>query len=243
MDSLLFGLVIGFLLALIVYFALRRRRRGGGGARITTGSSVDAFKSVGELVVLKVFTKQIVTSRDHLLGDWGEKWMTWLLSSKQAAIIFDFVVDFRFDLRHESFRAEVDENGSVRFTLPPAYYEIQMKGMEIYDEQKAGFVPSLLPKWLAQAFGGNFGPEDKNQLIGAAKAEAEGLSRQLVESMRHDLQKSAEATLGSMARGMGFNVISFLFSADEPVRLSIDLSSIEASATRALAGTEDRSGS
>jgi len=235
MDSLLFGLVIGFLLAFVVVIAFRRRKRGGG-ARITTGSSVDAFQSVGELVVLKVFTKQIVTSRDHLLGDWGEKWMTWLLSSKQAAIIFDFVVDFRFDLRHETFRADVDETGRVRFTLPPAYYEIQMKGMEIYDEQKAGFVPSLLPKWLAQAFGGTFGPEDKNQLIGAAKAEAEGLSRQLVESMRHDLQKSAEATLGSMARGMGFTEVGFDFSEAEPVRLSIDLSSIEASATRALAG-------
>jgi hypothetical protein len=237
MDSLLFGLVIGFLLAIIVIVLLRRRKRGG--PSITARGSVDTFRSVGELVVLKVFTRQIVTSRDHMLGDWGEKWMAWLLSSKQAAIIFDFVVDFRYDLRHDSFRAETMAEGGVHFTLPPTYYEIQLKGMQIYDEQKSAFVPSVLPKWLGQVFGGNFGPEDKNQLIEAAKAEAEGLSKELVKSMRHEVQKSAEATLGSMARGMGYSELRFSFGDAEPVRLAIDLSSIEASATRALKGVVD----
>ncbi len=237
MDSLLIGLVAGFVLAIIVTLLLRRRRRSG--PNISVGGSVDTFRSVGELVVLKVFTRQIVTSRDHMLGDWGEKWMAWLLSSKQAAIIFDFVVDFRYDLRHKSFRAETKDEGDVHFTLPPTYYEIQLKGMQIYDEQKSAFVPSVLPKWLGQVFGGNFGPEDKNQLIAAAKAEAEGLSKELAKSMRHEVQKSVEATLGSMARGMGYSDVRFSFGDAEPVRLAIDLSSIEATATRALKGVGD----
>ena len=233
MDTLLFGLVTGVLLTLIGVFALRRRR--GGGPRITVGASIDTFKSVGELVVLKVLTRQIVTSRDHLFGDWGEKWLAWLLGSKQAAIIFDFVVDFRYDLRHDGFRIEPLPDGGVLFKLPPVFYEIQMKGMQIYDEQKAGLAPSVLPKWLAQAFGGTFGPEDKNQLIRAAKSEAEGLSKDLVLNMRHEVQKSAEATLGSMARGLGFADARFSFGDAEPVRLSTDLSKLEASATKALA--------
>lgn len=37
------------------------------------GEFVEALRIVGELVVLKVLTKRIVTSRDLLLGDWGEK--------------------------------------------------------------------------------------------------------------------------------------------------------------------------
>lgn len=232
MDTLLFGLVVGFLLALILMVALRRRK--GGGPRITTSSSVDAFKSVGELVVLKVFTKQIVTSRDHLLGDWGEKWLTWLLSSKQTAMVFEFLVDFRYDLRHEVFRAEPDADGGISFTLPPTSYEIQMKDMQIYDERGAALVPILLPDWVGRVFGGSFSEKEKNQLIRAARDEAEGLAKELAGNMRHEVQKSAQATLGSMARGMGFTGSRFLFGDAEPVRLAIDLSSIEASATRAL---------
>ncbi|MCB9514333.1 MAG: DUF4230 domain-containing protein [Candidatus Krumholzibacteriia bacterium] len=235
MDTLLFGLVAGVLLAVIAMLALRRRR-GGSGPHITASSSVEAFKSVGELVVLKVFTKQIVTSRDHLFGDWGEKWLAWLLSSKQTAMVFEFVVDFRYDLRHPAFAVAPVGDGGLSFTLPPPAYEIQMKDMQFYDERGAALVPLLLPDWIGRVFGGKFSEKEKNQLIKAARDEAEGLAKQLVDSMRHEVQKSAEATLSSMARGMGFAETRFLFGDAEPVRLAIDLSSIEASASRALAG-------
>lgn len=237
MDRVIFGFVVGFLLMLFASLALRRRGRKGG-ARIRTGSSVDAFRSVGELVVLKVFTKQIVTSRDHLLGDWGEKWLNWLLSTKQTAMVFEFLVDFRYDLRDPAFGVQAQGDGSLGFTLPPVSYEIQLKDIELYDERGAALVPVLLPEWIGRVFGGKFSEKEKNQLIRAAREEAEGLAKQLVTGMRHEVQKSAEATLASMARGIGYESTSFLFADTEPLRLGIDLSRIEASASRALQGED-----
>ncbi len=239
MDTLLFGLVVGFLLTLAGMLALRRRRGGRGGPRISVHGSVDAIRSVGELVVLKVYTKQIVTSRDHLFGDWGEKWLAWLLSSKQTAMVFEFVVDFRYDLRSEDFEAEFDGEGGIDFTLPPVFYEIQMKDMQIYDERGAALVPILLPEWIGQVFGGKFSEREKNQLIRAARDEAEGLARELSTNMIHEVRKSAEASLGSMVRGMGYASARFEFSTQDPISRHIDLSSIEETAARALTGTGD----
>lgn len=239
MDTLLYGLAAGALLA-ILGMTLWRRGRGSAGPRITVSSSVEAFRSVGELVVLKVLTKQIVTSRDHLLGDWGEKWLAWLLSSKQTAMVFEFVVDFRYDLRDPRFGvAPFAEGRGLAFTLPPLVYEIQMKDMWLYDERSAALAPLVLPDWIGRIFGGRFTEREKNQLIQAARAEAEGLAAQLVGRMRPEVQKSAEATLGSIARGMGVREARYLFGEAEPRRLAIDLSSIEAGASRALRGSAD----
>lgn len=240
METLLFGLAAGALLALLV-MALWRRGRGPSGPRVTVGSSVEAFRSVGELVVLKVLTKQIVTSRDHLLGDWGEKWLTWLLSSKQTAMIFEFVVDFRYDLRDPRFAIEPFDGGrGLSFTLPPLVYEIQMKDMWLYDERGAALAPLVLPDWIGRIFGGRFTEREKNQLIQAARTEAEGLAAQLADRMRPEVQRSAEATLGSIARGMGIREMRYLFGDASPQRLAIDLSRLEAGAERALRGGSDQ---
>ncbi len=234
MDSMFFGLVIGFLLAVILWFATRRRRRGKRGPDVNVGSSVEAIRSVGELVVLKVFTKQIVTSKDHLFGDWGERWLPWLLSSKQAAIVFEFVVDFRYDLRSPMFKAESAQTGTLAITMPPAIYEIHLKGMQIYDEQDSAFVPILLPEWIGRIFGGKLTVKEKNQLFDAAKREAEGLAGELSRSMITEVQTNAEATIGSMVRGMGFKSVGILFADEASVGREIDLSVLQASVEAAL---------
>ena len=120
MDLLFAGLIGGFLISLIVWLSFRRRGGGRRGPELNFGNSVDAIRSVGELVVLKVYTTQIVTSRDHMFGDWGERWLNWLFSSKKAAILFEFVLDFRYDLRSPLFRAEPTMNGGVAVRPTPA---------------------------------------------------------------------------------------------------------------------------
>ena len=234
MELLLVGLVVGFLIAVGLWFLARRRRGGRRGPEVTVGSSVEAIRSVGELVVLKVFTKQIVTSRDHLFGDWGERWLPWLLSSKQAAIVFEFVVDFRYDLRSPLFSAEGTAGGGLAITMPPAIYEIHLKGMQIYDEQDSAFVPILLPEWIGRIFGGKLTVKEKNQLFEAAKSEAEGLAGELSRSLITEVQHNAEATLGSMVKGMGFDSLGILFADEASVGRAIDMSVLKASVEAAL---------
>jgi hypothetical protein len=233
MDSLLFGLILGLLLALILWLALKRRGRKRG-PQVQVKTSIEAIKSVGELVVLKVYTKQIVTSRDHLFGDWGEKWMTWLLSSKKTAIVFEFLLDFRYDLRSTDFKVDFSFDKGLVFTLPRCFYEIQMKDMQIYDEKGAALVPLLLPEWMGQMFGGKFTEKEKNHLIQAAKTEAEGLAKDLTTTMLNDVRQNAEVTLKSMALGMGFDRATFIFGSEHPQKRSIDLSLFEEKVSEAL---------
>lgn len=234
-EGLAIGLVIGVSAAAVVAMWWRARKpRKDESAGINVQSSVETLKSVGELVVLKVFTQQIVTKSEHLFGDWGEKWLAWLVSSKKTAMIFDFVVDFRYDLKSAQFRPKIVGESGVEFNMPPCFYEIQMKDIKIYDERAAVLVPLILPEWLGQVFGGRFTEKEKNQLIAAARREAENLARQLAGRMIGEVQRSAEVTLRQIARAMGFTSAAFEFNEQNLVQGQVDMSNIEEAAEEAV---------
>lgn len=236
MNHLLLGLVTGVSLAAIggMWWKLRRATRASASGSVNIQSSVDTLKSVGELVVLKVFTQQIVTKTEHLLGDWGEKWFAWLVSSKKTAMIFDFVVDFRYDLKSHQFTPRVIGESGVEFHMPPCFYEIQLKDIKIYDERASALVPLLLPEWLGQIFGGKFSEKEKNHLIAAARTEAERLARQLAARMIGEVQRSAEISLRQIARAMGFTEARFHFNEQNLVQGQVDMSDIEEAAREAV---------
>jgi hypothetical protein len=235
METLLTGVVLGFVLAVAGLLAARSFLKGQPKPPNTQiHTSLDTLRAVGELVVLKVYTQQIVTRTDHLFGDWGEKWLTWLVSSKKTAMIFDFVVDFRYDLKSPAFQPVQISQDRVRFTLPPCFYEIQLKDIRIYDERAAALVPILLPEWIGQIFGGKFSEKEKNQLIKAARQEAEGLASEVTHRILGEVQRSAEATLRSIGRAMGYSDADFVFSDSRSVQGSVDLSHIEATAQQAV---------
>ena len=50
--------------------------------------------SIGELRVYRAYMKEIVTSVDHVWGDIGKKYFSWMLSEKKLAMVFEFEVDF-----------------------------------------------------------------------------------------------------------------------------------------------------
>ncbi|MCG3197565.1 MAG: DUF4230 domain-containing protein [Candidatus Omnitrophica bacterium] len=235
MDNLLAGILVGCLLSLFAWLALRGMIRKAPKENPTeVRANLESLRAVGELVVLKVYTQQIVTRTDHLFGDWGEKWLQWLVSAKKTAMIFDFVVDFRYDLKSPLFRPEVSGNDRIRFTMPPCFYEIQMKDIRIYDEKAAALVPLLLPEWIGQIFGGKFSEKEKNALIRAARQEAEGLARELTQKILGEVQRSAEATLRSIASAMWFKEAEFAFNEGLSMQGTVDLSPIEATAKQAV---------
>jgi len=231
-------LIIAILLVVVLIFGAvviaLLRRSPGAGATVEMRASVEHLRAVGELVVLKVFTQQIVTQSDHVMGEWGEKWLNWLVSSKKTAMIFEFVVDFRYDLKTPAFQAAVVGETGIRFEMPPCFYEIQLKDISIYDERASALVPLLLPEWLGQAFGGRFTEKEKNELIQAARQKAEEMALQLTKRMLGEVRQSAETTLSAIARNMGFDDIQFTFSEKSPVQGQIDLSKIEDEAQSAL---------
>ena len=73
MDSALVVGIFAFGCGMVVAFALwwSLRKRGGGGAKPHIYSSIEDIRSVGELVVFKIITKEIVTTAEHWFGQWG----------------------------------------------------------------------------------------------------------------------------------------------------------------------------
>ena len=94
------GILVGLLLAVSVYAALKgRSRHRPPNNRTPIQVSIEQMRSVGELVAFKVVTKEVVTRTDHWFGEVGRKYFEWLVSSKKIVMIFEFEIDFRYDLR------------------------------------------------------------------------------------------------------------------------------------------------
>jgi hypothetical protein len=78
MDSLiiaLLGLALGVILTGAVWFIFRARK----GKKVSTVavySSIEELRSVGELVVFKIVTKEIVTAAEHWFGEMGRKYFS-----------------------------------------------------------------------------------------------------------------------------------------------------------------------
>ena len=88
------GILVGVLGSIFVLKGFRRKKS------YHIHSFLENMKSVGELVVFKAFTKEIVTTADHWLGNAGKKYLTWLMSEMKMAMIFQFEINFWYDLKN-----------------------------------------------------------------------------------------------------------------------------------------------
>ncbi len=179
---------------------------------VQTESSVLEMKSVGELIVFRVVTKEIVTASKHWFGSVGENYLSWLVSGKKMAMIFVFGIDFKYDLRSHSFGIDELPDGRVILRMPPCEYETHLRDVSFYDEQNAKLLPGLLPDVISKVLGGGLTEVDKNRLVEAARTQADTLARAMVERMTPEVQNSAEQTLRTLARGFGARQVEVDFT-------------------------------
>ncbi len=208
--------ILGVLLGLVSLLAIMKRRSGMQTA-VQTHSSVVEMKSVGELIVFRVVTKEIVTASKHWFGTMGENYLSWFISGKKMAMIFVFGIDFKYDLRSQAFRIEETANGDVTLRMPPCEYETHLRDVSFYDEQNAKLLPGLLPDVISKVLGGGLTETDKNRLVETARTQADALARAMVERMTPEVQHSAEQTLRTLARGFGAKRIDVDFTASKLV--------------------------
>jgi hypothetical protein len=211
----LISVLIGFLFALVLVFALtifwKKRTTKHKARHLRVESGIQDMKAIGELSVFKVITKEIVTESDHLLGNFGKRYMRWLLSNRKIAMIFEFTIDFRYNLRSEDFRI-VSENDHYVFYMPPCINEIGIRNVMFYDEQRSKLLPGLLPDIINEIFDAGFNEEDKNRFVSAAREEAEAQAQKMVHDIGSEVQQSAMQTLKSLARAFNIHNIRFVFS-------------------------------
>ena len=164
--------------------------------------SLEGMRAVGELSVFKVITKEIVTETDYSFGEFGRKYLRWAFSQKKLAMIFEFQIDFRYDLRSPQFAIETRGDGAT-LKLPPVRAEISVRSLRFYDEQRSKFMPWLLPDLLNGAFGPGFSEEDKNRLLEGAAAHAQNHAHTLIDQLRPEVEASARATLLPIVHSLG----------------------------------------
>lgn len=224
MELIFISGLIGFCIAVAIFIALwmMKTRHGSPKRTVRMYSSIENLRSVGELVVFKIITKEIVTTAEHWFGEKGKKYFQWLVSTKKMAMIFEFEIDFRFDLQRPDFMIEDKGSGHYLLKMPQCLYEVHIRDISFYDEQNAEFLPWLLPGLLTRAFGSSFSEEDKNRLKEEAKHQAAQMAEHLVGKMRSDVQGSARRTLEALAKNFGADQVTFDFTHADLIRSKVD---------------------
>ncbi len=124
--------------------------------------------------------------------------------------IFEFEIDFRYDLRSPEFVIEKQGDGYV-LNMPPCRYETHIRDIQFYDEQRSKLIPWLLPDLLNSLFTNGFSEQDRNRLKDAAKTSAQAQAMALIESLGSEVEQSARQTLESLAKAFGAESVSFVF--------------------------------
>lgn len=204
MDSLLslFALLAALGLGVGAGWYVSWRGRSARANETVSHVSLEGLRAFGELSVFKAITKEIVTETDYSFGEFGRKYLRWAFTQKKLAMIFEFQIDFRYDLRSPQFQI-VTSGERTQIQLPPVKAEISVRSLRFYDEQRSKLMPWLLPDLLNGAFGPGFSEEDKNRLLDGACAHAKTHAHTLIEQLRGEVEASAQATLLPLAQSLG----------------------------------------
>jgi hypothetical protein len=223
MNEFFIGILVAMLLGAVLWFGWMRNRKKTA-REIGVFSSIEQLRSIGQLSVYKVLTKEIVTETDHTWGEVGSRYLSWVLSNKKMAMIFEFVIDFRYNLQSPLF--EIVEKGPAEYgiSMPPCSYEVHIRDIRFYDEQGSKLFPWLLPDLLNGFLGGRFSEEDKNRLVDAAKKHAEQQALELINNIQSEVQKSAKSTLESISRAFGATQVDFVFSSRQATEVDVEVS-------------------
>ncbi|MFL1706303.1 DUF4230 domain-containing protein [Campylobacter sp. MOP7] len=190
-------------------------------------SEISQIKSIGELSVFQVYSKEIVTKTDHAFGSFGKEYLRWLVSEKKLSMIFEFEINFIYDLTSPKMDIVNTANGEYLIVMPPCKYKFSIANMKFYDEKNGKFIPFLLPDSLNGFFGSTFTEEDKNKLITEARNEVEKMSVKLISELQNKIHKSARDTLEAIAKSFGARSVRFEFhDNDEPLDRRLNLQNV-----------------
>jgi hypothetical protein len=223
MNSFLTGMAVMAVVLAGVWLWLKLKKNKPA-TEIRIFSTLEKLRAIGELSVYKVMTKEIVTETDHTWGEFGRRYLNWVLSDKKMAMIFEFVIDFRYNLNSPSFEIMETGENAYSISMPPCDYEVNIRNIRFYDEQGARFLPWLIGDLTKGFLGGGFSEADKNQLVDAAKGHAEKQALELINNIQSEVQKSARTTLESISRAFGVESIDFKFVAQTATQLDVAVS-------------------
>ena len=246
MQNILTGVLIGLVLALAVGITWKLARRGRGRKRTPAAPTIESFvtgmRALGELSVFRIMTKEVISSRNHWFGEFGKKYLNWLLSEERITLIMEFDVEFRYDLTDSACRVERFGAESFRITLPPCRHEVFLRDMRIHSEDKPELLPWLMPDLVGRFFTGGFSVDAKNRLIEETRQESKRFAADLVRKVEAEAQNSAVRTLSTLVKGLGNPRVDFVFTDSPEFRATVDSSRFEERLQLAVDGADPQAG-
>ncbi len=232
MDYLLIGFGGGLVSALLAWGVWKFARRGQGKGKnkaevLNHESFITSMKAMGELNAFRIMTKEVITASDHWLGEFGRKYLNWLLSEQRITLVIEFDVDFRYDLNDSRFNILKTADDSFEITMPPCNHEVRIRDMRIHSEDKTELLPWLMPEVIGRVFTGGFSVEAKNKLITETKTQASRFAGELVNKTTGEAQRSATLTLSMLAQGLGASRVDFNFLPAGDFRPEVDTTYLE----------------
>ena len=164
--------------------------------------------SIGELRVYRAYMKEIVTSVDHVWGDIGKKYFSWMLSEKKLAMVFEFEFDFVYNLLSKDFKV-LDNGKSVSINMPRCKYDVKIKDFYFYDEQ--GTRLKILPEFFSSIFDGGVSEDEKNELVKMAIKQVEEISKKVAVNIQSDVDRMTKETINNLLLGFNKRIDSFNF--------------------------------
>ena len=163
---------------------------------------------IGELRVYRAYMKEIITSVDHVWGDIGKKYFSWILSEKKLAMVFEFEVDFVYNLLSKDFKVLEDSKG-LSIKMPKCKYDVKIKDFYFYDEQ--GTRLKILPEFLSSIFDGGVSEDEKNELVKMAIKQVKEISKKVAKSFQSDVDFRTAETINKILFGINTHIDSFKF--------------------------------
>ncbi|WP_107788256.1 DUF4230 domain-containing protein [Campylobacter concisus] len=225
------NLILAILLAVLAFAFYRSnkalKKAKDDSENLSVSTEISQLKSIGELSVFQVYSKEIVTKTDHAFGNFGKEYLRWLISEKKLSMIFEFEINFIYDLTSPKLEITQIANSSYKIKMSPCKYKFSIADMKFYDEKNGKFIPFLLPDSLNGFFGSTFTEEDKNRLIEEARNEVKKMSVRLISQLQSKIHKSARDTLEAIAKSFGANKVEFVFDDnDEQISSQLNLENI-----------------
>jgi hypothetical protein len=203
------GLLLGAALAVGISLAFRYYRRRSPAAVSVGRGGLEGLRRVGELVVLRAYWTIPATGEDHIFGEVGRRFLRWLWSENKTIMIFRFEIRFKYNLSDPNSvslsRVNPDE---LAVHLGRPIHEISLSEIQFYHTVQGQLLDWLLPRAL-NIFRSDMDDRTRQQIMEAARENANKEAEQLATQLEGDARVAAEATLTALGRSAGFSNVSF----------------------------------
>ncbi len=212
MLEMLIGVLLAVCIGLGAAVLVMRSKARGSSVTALPGGGVEGLRRVGELVVLRAYWSIPAIGEDHIFGDVGKKFLSWLWSQNKTIMIFRFEIRFKYNLRDpQSVFVGAGAPGVLELALGEPSHEINLADVRFYHTEKGQLLDWLLPRAI-NIFQSDMADQTRQKILDAAQESARREAEEHAKQLAPEARTAAEAILSALARSAGFTEIKLLVS-------------------------------